>query len=266
MRQSNEDRQRFEELKGIRAIDGLSETELAELNQLARQLPDADPEDFDRVAAAIEQIWGGEPTESMPDPVRNKLEEQAANFVLANVASEKVHTPQVPEVSKGNSNAIPWLAAAASLRLAFFARYEPQSPTAKTVAEMRNELLTSASDIIRVDWTPTNASAVETTPGKSANGDVVWSPTLQKGFMRFRSLAVNDPTKEQYQLWIFDKNQSEATPIDGGVFDITESDAVVPIDAKLRVNDAYLFAVTIEKPGGVVVSSRERLPLLATVN
>lgn len=84
--------------------------------------------------------------------------------------------------------------------------------------------------------------------------------------MRFRSLAVNDPTKEQYQLWIFDKNQSEATPIDGGVFDITESDAVVPIDAKLRVNDAYLFAVTIEKPGGVVVSSRERLPLLATVN
>jgi len=65
---------------------------------------------------------------------------------------------------------------------------------------MRNELLTSASDIIRVDWTPTNASAVETTPGKSANGDVVWSPTLQKGFMRFRSLAVNDPTKEQYQL------------------------------------------------------------------
>lgn len=150
--------------------------------------------------------------------------------------------------------------------LAFFAWYETPSPTAKTVAEMRNELLTSASDIIRVDWTPTNASAVETTPGKSANGDVVWSPTLQKGFMRFRSLAVNDPTKEQYQLWIFDKNQSEATPIDGGVFDITESDAVVPIDAKLRVNDAYLFAVTIEKPGGVVVSSRERLPLLATVN
>jgi hypothetical protein len=26
-----------------------------------------------------------------------------------------------------------------------------------------------------------------------------------------------------------------------------------------------MFAVTIEKPGGVVVSSRERLPLIATV-
>ena len=107
MRQSNEDRQRFEELKGIRAIDGLSEAELAELNQLARRLPDADPDDFERVAAAIQQIWSGEPTESMPDPVRNKLEEQAANFVLANVASEKVHTPQMPEVSNRNSNAIP---------------------------------------------------------------------------------------------------------------------------------------------------------------
>ena len=30
--------------------------------------------------------------------------------------------------------------------------------------------------------------------------------------------------------------------------------------------DAVLFAVTVEKPGGVVVSSRERIVVLADVN
>ncbi len=84
--------------------------------------------------------------------------------------------------------------------------------------------------------------------------------------MRFRGLPVNTPSKEQYQLWIFDRNQSDQTPIDGGVFDITSTEEVIiPINAKLYVQDAYMFAVTIEKPGGVVVSSRERLPLLAQV-
>ena len=39
----------------------------------------------------------------------------------------------------------------------------------------------------------------------------------------------------------------------------------MPIQAKLHVEEVYMFAITIEKPGGVVVSSRERLPLLAKV-
>jgi anti-sigma-K factor RskA len=78
---------------------------------------------------------------------------------------------------------------------------------------------------------------------------------------------VNSPTKEQYQLWIFDKNQSDKTPVDGGVFDVTtEGEVLVSIHPKLKVQEAFLFAVTIEKPGGVVVSSRERLPLLANVD
>ena len=85
--------------------------------------------------------------------------------------------------------------------------------------------------------------------------------------MRFENLPVNDPTKEQYQLWIFAKNQSEETPIDGGVFDISsDGEVVIPIRPKLKAEDVYLFAVTVEQPGGVVVSSRERLPLLASVD
>jgi anti-sigma-K factor RskA len=98
-------------------------------------------------------------------------------------------------------------------------------------------------------------------------GDVVWSTSTQRGFMRFKGLAVNDPKKLQYQLWIFDKAQDQKHPIDGGVFDIdlATGDVIVPITPKIRVQDATLFAITIEKPGGVVVSSRDRLVLIAKV-
>jgi anti-sigma-K factor RskA len=84
--------------------------------------------------------------------------------------------------------------------------------------------------------------------------------------MVFRGLASNDASAEQYQLWIFDRNQSDAHPIDGGVFDVPAGvdEVIVPIDAKIDVSEAWQFAVTVEQPGGVVVSDRSRLPLLAT--
>lgn len=83
--------------------------------------------------------------------------------------------------------------------------------------------------------------------------------------MTFSGLPVNNPSEEQYQLWIFDAKQDDRYPIDGGVFDVTSPTVVVPIDAKIRVSDPSMFAITIEKPGGVVVSDRSRLPLLAKV-
>ena len=90
------------------------------------------------------------------------------------------------------------------------------------------------------------------------------SPGTQKGFMRFVGLAVNDPKQLQYQLWIFDKHRDQAFPVDGGVFDITPSgEVIVPISAKLPVGEPTLFAVTVEKPGGVVVSKRERIVVTA---
>jgi anti-sigma-K factor RskA len=82
--------------------------------------------------------------------------------------------------------------------------------------------------------------------------------------MRFGGVAPNDPTEQQYQLWIFDATRPEATPVDGGVFDIGESgEVIVPINAKLPVREAAAFAITVEQPGGVVVSDRSRLALLA---
>ena len=84
--------------------------------------------------------------------------------------------------------------------------------------------------------------------------------------MRFRGLPKNDGSKETYQLWIFDKTQKKETPIDGGTFDVTtDGEVIIPINAKLKAQGPALFAITIEKPGGVVVSDRKKLAALAKV-
>ena len=125
-----------------------------------------------------------------------------------------------------------------------------------TASELRAELL-AASDALRIDWTATDFAA-------GATGDVVWSQADQRGFLRIEGLAVNDPTELQYQLWIFDDEQEH--PVDGGVFDIgSDGEVIVPIDAKLTVAAPTLFAVTIEKPGGVVVSDQQRIALVGQV-
>ena len=132
-------------------------------------------------------------------------------------------------------------------------------PTTLTPSEARAALLANAKDVTTLAWTATQDSAAQ-----GASGDVVWSASQQKGFMRFVGLAVNDPKALQYQLWIFDKNRDQAFPVDGGVFDITPSgEVIVPISAKLPVGEPVLFAVTVEQPGGVVVSKRERIVVTA---
>ena len=116
----------------------------------------------------------------------------------------------------------------------------------------------TAPDLARASWGAGNVK--ELTP----SGDIVWSDAKQSGYMRLTGLPVNDPNKETYQLWIFDETQDEKTPIDGGTFDVNSSgEVVIPVDAKLRAKNTKMYAITVEKPGGVVVSKRERIVALA---
>jgi anti-sigma-K factor RskA len=87
---------------------------------------------------------------------------------------------------------------------------------------------------------------------------VVWSDARQEGYLTFRGMPPNDPDAHQYQLWVFDAGRSQDYPVDGGVFNARNGDeVVVPIDNKLPVEHATMFAVTLEPPGGVVISDRD---------
>lgn len=128
------------------------------------------------------------------------------------------------------------------------------------VAQQRDELLRTAPDAITATWAPGNMKDLDVT------GDVVWSDAKQQGFIRLYGLPPNDVTKTCYQLWIFDKTQDPATPIDGGIFDVdANGDLIVPIHASLEAVKPEMFALTVERHGGVMVSKREKIAALAKV-
>ena len=126
----------------------------------------------------------------------------------------------------------------------------PEASPPLTPAEERAAML-SKPDALKVSLGVTKEPAAA-----GATGDVVWDPVKQRGFVRFVGLKPNDPQLHQYQLWIFDGQRDQRYPVDGGVFDVPADavEMVVPIRAALQVHDPKAFAVTLEKPGGVVVS------------
>ncbi len=150
-----------------------------------------------------------------------------------------------------------WIAAAAALVLAvagWWPRLDERGPEDLTAA--RDALLADAPDAVRVDWSNTEHPRAQQLGG----GYVVWSDERQQGYMTFQNIPDNDPSEHQYQLWVFDATRSQDYPVDGGVFDATRNAAgevVIPIENKLPVRQAALFAVTLEPPGGVVVSDRD---------
>ena len=167
--------------------------------------------------------------------------------------------------------AAPWILAAAAIALLIVGRLLPGGPVAgpgpapttdagvETTPASAREALLAIAGTAQLAWKVT-----EDPSATGASGDVVWHNGVQRGYMRFRGLAQNDPGKVQYQLWIFDGERDDRYPVDGGVFNVgPDGEVVVPIEAKLHVNRPTLFAITVEKPGGVVVSKRERIVLTA---
>ncbi len=120
----------------------------------------------------------------------------------------------------------------------------------------RAVLENTAKDMIQFPW-HSRSTAIE-----SISGDIIWTDQGQKGFIKITGLPMNDPIQNQYQVWILDPLKYEQ-PVDGGVFDVTQTDkpVIIPINPKLPISKAVAFAITLEQPGGVVVSSQ---PLLLT--
>lgn len=94
-------------------------------------------------------------------------------------------------------------------------------------------------------------------------GDVVWSGSRQRGFLRFRGLPPCD-ADHRFQLWIVDGTR-EGAPVDGGLFAIGDAaaDTVVPVAPKLPIGRAAGFVVTLEGANGAVVSRQEHVVAIA---
>ena len=101
--------------------------------------------------------------------------------------------------------------------------------------------------------------------GAHGSGDVVWDNERQHGFLRLQGFAANDPHAVRYQLWIFDAGRDDRYPVDGGVFDVPvgRDVVVIPVKPAVRVSRPAAFAVTVERPGGAVVSTRDQVVAIA---
>ncbi len=267
-------RQRFDELLVARATADLDAREAEELRPLL--VEHGDDRTFDVAAAAIHQAFAHAGTE---DPLPHALRERLIAAAPGSQSDDSGSTARVldfaTEPTPPAATRTAWWAAAAALVLAlagWWPRLTGPSDTLavevpatetlvteRTAAERRVELLQVARTR-QIAWTATEDPAAA-----DAEGDVVWNQERGEGYLRIRNLEANDPASQQYQLWVFDRDRDERYPVDGGVFDMPQdgTEAVIPITTPVGVSDAYLFAVTVEPPGGVVVSSRERIVLLA---
>jgi len=262
------------------AIEGLDPAELVQLKALAADLNYELDDSFDLAASAV-ALACIDDVEPMPASLMAKLSVAADEFCRETNTVESPADLQPTFEFEPKRSFFGWLgwavAAAACVALAvniWLTRSQPQGPTVAggptpTASPAKPDIKTqfaemmASSGIVKANWGPLPTATAEM---KNVSGEVVWSDAKQEGFMRFRGLPVNDKTKEQYQLWIFENAKLEEFPKDGGVFDITaDGDVIIPIDAKLAAKDPKVFAVTVEKPGGVVRSDRKKIAALAKV-
>ncbi|MEZ5427710.1 MAG: anti-sigma factor [Pyrinomonadaceae bacterium] len=277
-----------------KATEGLNAEELKQLEQLENAFPQwKDDESFEMAAATI-NLTAVDPGEKMPSHLSARILADAEEFFDSKEEEIQETFGFKAEADRGRA-VVPaeelsfapkpsfwqWLgwgvAAFACIALAvnlYLTRFQPgpgkagldtppptQTPIPELTREQKFEQLKKSGDVITAEMAKADPKA----PGE-ISGDVVWNNNKQEGYIRFRGLPVNDPTQKTYQLWIFDEAQDEKYPIDGGIFDVNQKgEVIVPIDAKLKVKNPKMFAVTKEKPGGVVVSGRGDLVAVAKV-
>lgn len=256
-----------------KALEGLNEDEERQLAKM--NAADGDLLSLEMTAAAL-SFAELDMSERVPSSLEARIVADA-NRYFDESAPVQVEMPQ-QQVRASSGSVWNWLgwavAAAACIVLAVniyvtrtgteISQVPTPTPTpvqSLTPAQLRQQLMNSP-DVVKAAIAEGNVKDI----AKNVGGDVVWSDKDQKGYLRITGLPVNDASKQTYQLWIFDETQDPKTPIDGGTFNITsDGEAIIPIDARIKARDPKMFAVTMEKAGGVVVSDRGRIAALAKV-
>lgn len=273
--------------------EGLSPEEQRELDVLDSAAASAALRELEHVAAAV-TVAAASHTAPLPAALAAQVEQQARAHLASTAAGLTAGTATVSDLRAARdaravsqaprrpaSMLYGWVAAAACLVIAVFgwlraptppapiaavpsppAVTQPVAPAAPpSLAEQYQALLAKGGTLKAMLGATKDPAAI------GASGDLVWDPSTNRGFMHFTGLAANDPAVHEYQIWIFDAARDQRYPIDGGVFDVpaNSNEVVIPIRAALAVLKPAAFAVTVEKPGGTVVSDRRHVVVLGKV-
>jgi hypothetical protein len=259
--------ERLLELLADRAVFGLDDAERRELEGLLRDHPAAEGAGLELIAAAVAVATAPGAAGDPPPGLEARLRDDARRFRSR---------PTPPVLARGIAmTAMAALATAAGLLLMVGRPGDESTPpvavpplgdmatdvdrtvpvrAGSTPAVQREELLENVQDVVRLDC----AAGAGEQDDPRALGDVVWSPSRQRGFLRIRGLTKNDPARSRYQIWIIDG--SRGTPLPGGLFDIASEngEVVVPILPRGFVQAPTMLAITVEEPGGADGSGFDR--------
>ncbi|MEM1107757.1 MAG: anti-sigma factor [Planctomycetota bacterium] len=273
---ANPETQRLFDLLADDALGQLSPDETYEMNTLLQDHPEQQGQGFEEAAAlllvaeAFAPDATAEAQRDVPEWLSEKIAAEAERFVRT-PAPETENSVKPVDTTKARSGILAFIggavvgAVAASILVALILTTAPQElrdtqPVA-TADSRYQQFVENTEDVSAYPWAITEAGYEQVT------GEVCWSGIAQAGYMVLDQLPANDPTEAQYQLWIVDPTRDEF-PVDGGVFDVDEylaadGRAYVPIDAKLQIDQPAAFAITLEKPGGVVKSNNPLLVVAA---
>lgn len=207
---------------------------------------------------------GASDLDPLPDSVRRRVEHSADQWIRQNCPQGGAASRGAPRSFAARSIVAGTLAAGLVLlavagwwpRLAEVGAGEVAGDFGQWRAHLaRDRMLRASPEVGHWAWE---------TAASSVTGDVVWDNERQRGFLRLSGVVVNEPARAQYQLWIFDAGRDERYPVDGGVFDVPpgRAEVVVPFAPARPVLRPTAFAITVERAGGTVVSTREKLVAL----
>ncbi len=206
-------------------------------------------EELEQTAAAVHAaLLTSRGLETAPPKLRQRLRADL----------DRLAAPPKEKILQGIGFRSGWLAAAACLALTGYLWLHPRTQLANSGMVPLAQVL-AAGDVIRVVFNAPGAASDQ------SGGEVIWSTSLQSGYLRLRGLARNESRRSQYQLWIVDPLRDPTYPVDGGVFDFRGEEVLVPIQAKLGIYSPHAFVITTEQPGGIVKSRADKPVLLAQV-
>lgn len=261
---------RFEELEAGRILGSLDADEIMEWQELSAEPAFQSDLSLELMAAALEVESLGNEATDLSDELIKKIQGGISEYLTAEVEEEVVvHPVRWKEflVTPG----VAWAIAALFAVLFIAQSLVEKAPVGKensfaiapkdsSPKENLDTLISEANDLIKSEFGGTKEF-------NQMSGTVVWSDELQEGYMTLTNLPLNDANANQYQLWIVDPARDEK-PVDGGVFDIsvTNGTAIIPIRNPLVVTNPQAFVITLEQPGGVVVSKQDTVVALAKVS
>ncbi len=261
--------QQMAELMIQKSLSGLNLQEQQQLDHLISEHNVSDDElkhEMERIelaVAAADLACFQNDTETIPNHLKDCVLVEAGKFFESQTSStdtnqvtdERILSPRSKSTDSGiNGWMVMAIVSTAACILLFLNSINSLAVTTpSTRVAMEKFLASSPTDLMDVPLLPgPDIAGVKITDSR-----LVWSDARQEGYMQFKGLSENDPKKNQYQLWIF-KDAAQKYPVDGGVFDVTDENAIVAIDPKILAKGKF-FAVTVEPPGGVVVSDRKRI-------